>query len=1071
MEKKKNIKLESENNIHYSPAPNEYIDENFLPHKNWKETREDESLYSLTSIDLNPINFEDEEELSDEEEVDILTHIWDVHLSALEQHKVTSLELMLKEREKRDFEHTLEENCNLDKIKKNDFVTLSKWKKSKKKHTKKSKKSTITNITKRRTLSIVTDIAIVLICFAGAYFSIKEFYLAINRTLTKENEEPIATISFKHNTAQRKLSDRVLWDRLRQESPIYNADIIRTSELSEATITFIDGNEISLYEQTLAQVYFDPEKGTTIDFTGGSITLNTDNSENGMTLVSGDTTVTMGKETNLTATMDPVLDANTVDVSSSSLEVQVSAGEAEFMVAPENLEEEPQTVSLTEGTALEVLPSGTIGEPSLMVQSPENNARYLRQTTNAIPINFAWTDNLEGAKITLQIAKKNDFSEIANTIDVTGINKTEVFLQNGNWYWQIIDDAKNQLANGKFKVINAELPFAITPNNDDVFNYRTEIPTIRFLWVDNDITAEWKFEIADNAEIRNPIIVKNTTQPSSIISSLTAGTWYWRVTPTYTSALTTNEVIAIPVNSFIIQQKSELEPAKLVMPTNKQVVNVQNEQKFTWHYDREAESYTIRISKNKDLSNPKVNESVLGNYFSTTKISEPGIWYWTVTKKDSEGNVSKQSETQSVFALDGILEHYLVNPKNAAFISESKNDSFEFKWKSNIPYESELQISKYSDFSNLLHSVTTETNVVKGLELPVGKWYWRVVTQSKEDGIYYATEPHSIFVDYALATPTIKNPINNYMQILEPDTPSLLISWNAVKKADYYEFKLYHTSNYNKPVYQDLYLDETSIRLNMKSRARGNYYYTIKAVSSSTPSGNMVKSNISKRYFSTTDLSYIKLLDPASGTEIDGVLALLNPNFVTWSCEEEVAYSEFILSKDGEIIMEIENPSTTIKLPQLQAGKWEWRINGTNSDGHDISAQRPSTIIVKDVPLLPTAKNATPAKDAVFDMDYFMNNTSIQFNWDAVPTAEKYTFLLKDSSNNVLISKEMGTETSFIFENIELLDRGTFIWEVEAIRNLPGLEQRGSVLTQSFMIDLPVMEKAQNKTSGDLYGN
>ena len=93
----------------------------------------------------------------------------------------------------------------------------------------------------RNNLTIPFYTALV-VCVLGAFFSSRQFYYNFFRSLTKLNEEPIATITFKYKTAQRKFLARVVWDRLRQNSPVYNGDTIHTSELSEATIWFKDGN-------------------------------------------------------------------------------------------------------------------------------------------------------------------------------------------------------------------------------------------------------------------------------------------------------------------------------------------------------------------------------------------------------------------------------------------------------------------------------------------------------------------------------------------------------------------------------------------------------------------------------------------------------------------------------------------------------------------------------------------------------------------------------------------------------------------------------------------------------------
>ncbi|MDR0409528.1 MAG: hypothetical protein LBH18_03930, partial [Spirochaetaceae bacterium] len=66
------------------------------------------------------------------------------------------------------------------------------------------------------------DIIVILFCFFGAAVSFFLFWRDLNLTLTKQNEAPVAVIRFKKNTAQRRFGNRVAWDSLKRDSPIYS---------------------------------------------------------------------------------------------------------------------------------------------------------------------------------------------------------------------------------------------------------------------------------------------------------------------------------------------------------------------------------------------------------------------------------------------------------------------------------------------------------------------------------------------------------------------------------------------------------------------------------------------------------------------------------------------------------------------------------------------------------------------------------------------------------------------------------------------------------------------------------
>ncbi|MBR5096703.1 MAG: FecR domain-containing protein, partial [Treponema sp.] len=117
------------------------------------------------------------------------------------------------------------------------------------------------------------DWLIFIICSLGAVFSLGLYYRDINSFSLKNNENAVATISFKRNTAQRKFIDNDIWEKLNNQSPVYNGDKIRTGADSEVCAEFEDsGSKIQLNENSLVQIYGN-KKEKAIEFIGGEIVL------------------------------------------------------------------------------------------------------------------------------------------------------------------------------------------------------------------------------------------------------------------------------------------------------------------------------------------------------------------------------------------------------------------------------------------------------------------------------------------------------------------------------------------------------------------------------------------------------------------------------------------------------------------------------------------------------------------------------------------------------------------------------------------------------------------------------
>ena len=210
-------------------------------------------------------------------------------------------------------------------------------------------------------------------------------------TLTKQNEQPIATITFKYKTAQRKFLDRVVWDRLRQNSPVYNGDTIHTAALSEATIWFNDGNVMDLMENTMAQVFLTADNQAAVELEDGYATVDSSDSDNGFTLSSNGVQVAVKAGTSLSAgsvSQEATTTATGTDKKAAKgLSVQVLKGTASVQNADGTstaiAQGQELNMSTTEGGAT-VVPS----RPTLTVLSPARNEKILYHTQGAANVHF-----------------------------------------------------------------------------------------------------------------------------------------------------------------------------------------------------------------------------------------------------------------------------------------------------------------------------------------------------------------------------------------------------------------------------------------------------------------------------------------------------------------------------------------------------------------------------------------------------------------------------------------------------------------------------------------------------------
>ena len=131
-------------------------------------------------------------------------------------------------------------------------------------------------MTKKRNTRLkanIADILLFILCSLGAATTLGLYYKDINSWSLKNNEVAVAKIYFKKNVVQRKFIDNDIWERVNQESPIYNGDKIRTAQDSEIHAQFEKtGTKIQLKENSLIQI-FSNKKEKAIDFLSGEIFL------------------------------------------------------------------------------------------------------------------------------------------------------------------------------------------------------------------------------------------------------------------------------------------------------------------------------------------------------------------------------------------------------------------------------------------------------------------------------------------------------------------------------------------------------------------------------------------------------------------------------------------------------------------------------------------------------------------------------------------------------------------------------------------------------------------------------
>ena len=973
----------------------------------------------------------------------------------------------------------------------------------------------------------------IFICLIGAFISSALFYKGFFRALTKLNEEPIATITFKYKTAQRKFLERVVWDRLRQNSPVYNGDTIHTENLAEATVYFIDGNVMNLSENTMAQVFLSENQLLTAELTDGYATVDAGEAGAGVVLVADGMEIALEAGSSVGAGIESKSKSSGV-VGESSLEKEEVQKETEekrglsVQVLKGNAvvqSEDGTKVDVVEGQGIAFDKQGQ-SLPVLVVTNPLPNSKILSTTQEKVLVPFRWnfgeTKISENQKVYLTVAIDKDFENVVVFEDITNQNETQIQLDAEKYFWKVsvVEDATKEKVltsqSGKLQIIKSLKPNQIVPAEKASFSYRSRIPSIRFMWDEANQATSYKVEIATNPSMENPIVEQRTNLTSLIISTLEFGNYYWRVTPYYTI---NNLGFANPseVKSFSVERKSVLKKPSLYVPLDNGIVNTDEEIgsiAFSWKRESEAESYIVKIANNSELKNPFIIETTKDNFFTfdtknVEKKLKDGKWFWSVTVQDFEGTLSEASDIRTFFAMKGKPEQHLIEPFDGFKVADSFVFDTKFTWKKNFPesFESYLQISKNQDFRKIEKEEKVLGNSFSGANLKEGVYYWRLKSVNTIDGSEFVTSGRKIDVVGNLAAANLIEPTD---RIIARENVPCEFKWSEVSDASYYKLMIYKKSD-NKLVLEDVIYDteyKTDLFHNSIFEDKTMYRWELQAHANAIPGISSRRTGkIAEGEVLFARLRPVSIDFPTKNYVLKGEDAILKPITAKWSSVDKVKSAQFVLRKVDE-----GRPIEVIKIPTDEQMKGEFKIapnnvlldtpDGIKSGRYEIVvyAQTLDDIDISNIeekylgkftvlPIEPLeqSKNLQVSPQS-FDIEYLKNQKNpktITFKWGKVSKATEYHFEIIDQKGKSVLSEIIKDKTSYLLDFVKLPDaqkrifsNGNFTWTVKGVRRIDSdkdgkldkIFQEGTESESSFNTNIPTPTKSKAKGAVNPYG-
>lgn len=922
--------------------------------------------------------------------------------------------------------------------------------------------------------SPVLDFFVVTVCLSVAGYFAWTFWNDLNSTAKRTDKDEIAIITFKNRIAQRKFDDRVVWERIDKATPLYNGDLVRTADLAEAVITFNDGSQVDIYENTMIQVYYSDFGGVQISVGNGNLQL--DSSTNGkvqLTLNDG-SKVNAGGGTSLstktTAGSNGTGTGNkTIEVRGGSATITGSAGASE---------------TLSAGQSVSVKESGEISKKPVTVTSIPPELKVLNIEGEPLPVKLEWSKLKADDTIILQTSTKKDFSVLSEEKIIASENDALINLSAGTVYWRIFPKGNEEEASeGKISVETTKALTLISPAPDGVLTFRNRNPDITFRWNGNSYAKNYLLKVSSTPDMQNAVVSKIVETTYTNIDNLGKGDWWWQVTPYYElSSLGYADAGASAVQAFSVEKTNGINPPSLTVPLQNAEIHYKDDLNinFSWKSDIKA-SYELVIAKDLDFNHIVARQNTAGQRANVSLAlpEEDGQeYFWKVIRNSTDSeDLSPES-----FARKFTVSKYVSVPTKLLYPPEeyttesSKLASVRFMWKpadAAKNKDSIVQISKTPDFSNIQLDKTVSGTTLENVSLPQGQYYWRVATESPEGNLEY-TEPNLLVVQKELVAPDITN-IKDNSEVVIAKESSVKINWTPVEGADYYNVKVYDDKN--KLVAENSEASGTSTNFILPD---DSYTVRIQAVASQTESSPIRTGPMETVDFSVRTPTSVTAMRPAASEKIDGLNALRNPVNFTWKDGSDKAVSQELVLKKRQndrtlkIVDRIKVTKNSVSIPRLTTGEYNWQIVASTQEGIPINSQALNFTVttVKD---LPTPVLTEPRRDLVMDSKYLRKNRSISFEWKNVPDATEYSFVIykKESSGRLVpvYSEKSVKGNKLRLRKLSVLDVGNFEWNVTAFSYAKdGYEERRSPVAKgAFKIQFEAPKQITTDSASRMY--
>jgi hypothetical protein len=632
-------------------------------------------------------------------------------------------------------------------------------------------------------------------------------------TSSSAPEIKVARIVEQIKTVKRKRDFYQSWVDVSPGDDLSPNDEIYTHGQSSAKITFTNGPEINLFENSLLRIKSLSKKNT-LSLDRGNLTAKlSENSPKLDVMVNGKNYTFESKNANIQIEQGKT--ENKFVLLDGKAKLQIDQGTQE-LGANQVLIQNKKTGAVK------------IKELPFILKSPEQN--FLRYYVKNYDVQFDWGYTKGAAPVKWTLARDSQFNDIVREENIDSNNFQMTFDKAGTYYWKLtsMDNLEGPIRSFTLK---EEHPLLVSADKTILYKGPKKNESVYLNWSRDNVK---NFEIKlkqPNGETTTVPLTKNSYE---LVASDLGN---YEVSVRAKAENRPDALWSSPVTVEVVAAKEI--PITSTTPDSIEKVNYHEgalTHLLTWNGPTSGVNYTVKLTKDGSTKAMETDNTSL-----PLKLETVGEYTWEVQGETPSGILT--NKISGKISLKAPLKLAQMPSEGAVIELEKPDQTVSFKWDQVENSDYQFEISNDPNFQKILFDKEVKTNNVATTLNQTGRYFWRVKIKKGNQTEYSSPVSVEIRPTPPLARPEISPNIKIKVKYLEDKTsefhlidlfiakayaadPIAVAEWDlpANSRAKNYIVEIYEDQNLKKLITR---IETSTPHVVWKNATAGTFYWRV----------------------------------------------------------------------------------------------------------------------------------------------------------------------------------------------------------------------------------------------------